>query len=68
MKRIVPEYSFSDEQLNTVKNLAAECGLLEETVKILFGRGIDDKQKIIDFINPSRKHFISPFKMRGMDK
>ena len=68
MKRIVPEYSFSDEQLNTVKNLAAECGLLEETVKILFGRGIDDKQKIIDFINPSRKHFISPFKMRGMDE
>lgn len=68
MKRIVPEFDFSDEQLNTVKSLAAECGLLEETVKILYGRGIDDKQKILDFIHPSKKHFISPFKMSGMDE
>ena len=68
MKRIVPEFTFSDEQLNTVKSLAAECGLLEETVKILYGRGVDDKQKILDFIHPSKKHFISPFKMSGMDE
>lgn len=66
MKRIVPEFIFSDEQLNTVKRLAAECGLLEDTVKILYGRGIDDAEKIKKFINPSREHFISPFKMSGM--
>lgn len=68
MKRIIPEYEFSAEQLNTVKKLAAECGLLEDTVKILYGRGIDDSEKIRRFINPSRKHFISPFKMSGMDE
>ncbi|MDE7439070.1 MAG: single-stranded-DNA-specific exonuclease RecJ [Clostridia bacterium] len=66
MKKIIPEYEFSAEQLNTVKQLAFECGLLEDTVKILYGRGIDDKEKIISFIRPSREQFISPFKMSGM--
>ncbi len=68
MKRIVPEFVFSEEQLNTVKKLAAECGLLEDTVKILYGRGIDSKEKIQSFISPSRAHFISPFKMSGMQE
>lgn len=68
MKRIVPEFEFSDEQLNTVRQLASECGLLEDTVKILFGRGVDNREKIERFINPSRKNFISPFKMGGMDE
>ena len=68
MKKIVPEYEFSAEQLNTVKGLAHSCGLLEDTVKILYGRGIDTKEKISSFIHPSRAHFISPFKMSGMDE
>lgn len=68
MKRTVPEYTFSEEQLNTVRNLAKECNLLEDTVKILFGRGVDDREKIDKFIHPSRSHFISPFKMSGMDE
>ena len=68
MKRIVSEYELSDEQLNIVKQLAAETGLMEDTVKILFGRGVDDREKIKKFINPSRANFISPFKMSGMDE
>ncbi|MDE7307038.1 MAG: DHH family phosphoesterase, partial [Clostridia bacterium] len=68
MKRLVPEFNFSAEQLNTVKQLAHECGLLEDTVKILYGRGIDSKDKILNFIHPSRGHFISPFKMSGMQE
>lgn len=68
MKKIAPEYVFSEEQLNTVKKLSAECGLMEDTVKILYGRGIDDALKISHFIHPSRAHFISPFKMQGMEE
>lgn len=68
MKRIVPEFKFSEEQLNIIKHLSKECGLLEDTVKILYGRGIDDKEKIESFIRPSRSHFISPFKMSGMNE
>lgn len=66
MKRILPEFEFSDEQLNIVRKLASECGLCEDTVKILYGRGICTKQEITDFMNPSKEHFISPFKMSGM--
>lgn len=66
MKKIIPEYEFSAEQLNTIKQLAAECGLLEDTVKILYGRGTDTREKINSFIHPSRAQFISPFKMSGM--
>ncbi len=68
MKKIIPEYEFSAEQLNTVRQLATNCGLLEDTVKILYGRGIDDKEKITSFIRPSREQFISPFKMSGMSE
>lgn len=66
MKRILPEFEFSAEQLNIIKSLAAECNLCEDTVKILYGRGITDRESIINFLNPSKAHFISPFKMSGM--
>lgn len=66
MKKIKYESLFSDEQLNRIKELAVKCGLLEDTVKILFGRGADSEEKIEQFIHPSKKHFISPYKMSGM--
>lgn len=66
MKRILPEFQFSAEQLNTIENLAAECNLCADTVKILYGRGVRDKQGIESFLHPSKSHFISPFKMSGM--
>lgn len=66
MKRILPEFEFSEEQLNEVRRLAAECSLCEETVKILYGRGIRDKNSLNRFMHPSKENFISPFKMSGM--
>jgi len=68
MKRILPEFSCSAQQYNLIKSLAADCKLTEETVKILYGRGIDSKEKINKFINPSKSRFISPFKMQGMQQ
>lgn len=66
MKRVLPEYEFSETQLNTVRELAAQCGLLQDTVKILYGRGVRTRDEILNFIRPSRERFISPFKMQGM--
>lgn len=66
MKRILPEFEFSEEQLNNVRRLAKECNLCEETVKILYGRGVRDRDAIDVFMHPSKSHFISPFKMSGM--
>ncbi len=66
MKKIVPEYSFSDEQLNITARLATETGLTEQITRILYARGIDTAEKIRLFMQPSAKNFLSPFLMKGM--
>ena len=66
MKKIVPEYTFSEEQLNNISVLAKETGLTDSVTRILYARGVDTKQKIQKFMNPSTKNFLSPFLMKGM--
>ncbi|MBQ8394639.1 MAG: single-stranded-DNA-specific exonuclease RecJ [Clostridia bacterium] len=66
MKKIVPEYSFSEEQLNIISVLAQETGLTEQITRILYARGVDTVQKIRRFMKPSEKNFLSPFLMKGM--
>ncbi len=68
MKKIVPEYAFSAEQLNSISVLAAETGLTEQITRILYARGIDDAQKIRSFMHPSRRNFLDPFLMKGMQE
>ncbi len=68
MKKLVPEYSFSAEQLHTVACLAKETGLTEHIVRILYVRGVDTKEKIERFMKPSKRNFLSPFLMRGMQE
>jgi single-stranded-DNA-specific exonuclease len=66
LKRILPEFEYDDEQLNIINSLAQNTGLCRDTVKILYSRSIDTEEKIKAFLNPSKAHFISPFKMKGM--
>ena len=66
MKRIVPEYSFSAEQLNKIAVLAEETGLTEQITRILYARGVDTEDKIRRFMRPSERNFLSPFLMKGM--
>ncbi|MBR2374759.1 MAG: single-stranded-DNA-specific exonuclease RecJ [Clostridia bacterium] len=66
MKKIVPEYAFSEAQLHTIAKLAGETGLTEQITRILYARGVDTAQKIRRFMQPSKKNFLSPFLMRGM--
>ena len=66
MKKLVPEYSFSAEQLNTISALATQTGLTEQITRILYARGVDTADKIRKFMQPSRKNFLSPFLMKGM--
>ena len=68
MKQIVPEYSFSAEQLNIISDLADKTGLTEQITRILYARGIDTAEKISRFMQPSRKNFLSPFLMKGMQE
>lgn len=66
MRKIIPEYTYSPEQLNKIDELAYKSGLCPETVKILYGRGIDSQEKISLFLHPGKQHFIPPLTMRGM--
>ena len=68
MKKIIPEYSFSEEQLNKISVLAKEAGLTEQITRILYARGIDDAEKIRRFMKPSEANFLSPFLMKGMQE
>ena len=66
MKKIVPEYAFTQEQLNIIGNLAVETGLTENITRILYARGVDTAEKIERFMRPSSRNFLSPFLMSGM--
>lgn len=66
MKKIVPEYSFSAEQLNSISVLAEKTGLTEQITRILYARGVDTEEKIRRFMHPSEKNFLSPYLMKGM--
>ncbi len=66
MKKILPEYNFTEEDLTQVEWLADAFGLLPETVKIMYGRGVRTEDGMRRFLNPSRANFVSPFAMKGM--
>jgi single-stranded-DNA-specific exonuclease len=66
MKKIVPEYSFSAEQLNSISELALQTGYTEQITRILYARGVDTAEKIRRFMHPSERNFLSPFLMKGM--
>ena len=68
MKKIVPEYEFSAEQLNSISVLAKQVGLTEQITRILYARGVDTAEKIRRFMNPSKANFLSPFLMKGMQE
>ncbi len=66
MKKIIAEAEFSDGQLNEISKLARLTGLSVQTVRILYGRGIDTADKIHGFIHAGKERFLSPFLMSGM--
>ncbi|MBR2646510.1 MAG: single-stranded-DNA-specific exonuclease RecJ [Clostridia bacterium] len=68
MKKIVPEYAFTAEQLNTIAVLADTVGLTEQITRILYARGVDTVEKIRQFMHPSERNFLSPFLMKGMQE
>ncbi|MGN0805815.1 MAG: single-stranded-DNA-specific exonuclease RecJ [Candidatus Coproplasma sp.] len=66
MKKVVNEKEFSRQQIAEISALAESLGLCRQTVEILYGRGVDTKDKIMAYLNPSKEQFLSPFLMKGM--
>ncbi len=68
MKKLVSAYSFTAEQLHIISELAMATGLTEQTLRILYARGVDTAEKIRRFMRPSKDNFLSPFLMQGMQQ
>ena len=66
MKKLVREFEFSPEQLDTVRELSRAVGITETTAGILYARGLDTAEKIRVFLHPSEQNYLSPFLMSGM--
>lgn len=58
--------TYDNTQKNLIKQLADKVGVLFSTAEILYGRGFDTEEKIIDFLSPENWVPISPFTMSGM--
>ena len=51
-----------------ISDMSRQLNLNEKVVELLFSRGIDSKQKINEFFNPSFSHFNNPFLLKGMEE
>ena len=49
-----------------VKSLSSELNISENTIKLLFSRGINTKEQIVDFLNCGINNFYNPFQLTGM--
>jgi len=59
--------TYDNAQKNLIKELSDCVGILYSTAEILYGRGFDTREKILDFLSPENWVPISPFTMSGME-
>ena len=65
MKIIYPK-ALSEEDNAKVSELSRRCGILKDTARLLFDRGIKDYNTAVRFLNPGKEHFLNPFYLVGM--
>ena len=49
-----------------VKDLSVKCGILTETARLLYERGIKDYSSAMHFLHPDKSGFLNPFGLNGM--
>lgn len=60
------ELSAEDKLLIT--KISLECGIMQETARLLLYRNIDTVEKAKTFLNPSKAGFYNPMLLSGMDR
>lgn len=58
--------TLSERENTAVACVAAETGLLFDTARVLFYRGIGTPEKAVKFLKPSKRNFFDPFLLCGM--
>ena len=67
MKIIYPK-ALSEEDNGIIREISVKCGILTETARLLFDRGIKEPDAAKRFLNPDKSHFLNPFDLSGMQK
>ncbi|MBO4251593.1 MAG: single-stranded-DNA-specific exonuclease RecJ [Clostridia bacterium] len=65
MKIIYPK-ALTDEENLKLDELSVKCGILKETARLLYDRGITDYNAAKHFLKPDKSHFLDPFDLSGM--
>ena len=66
MKKLVHEFDLTPAQEGEVKACAAQLDITLTTARILYARGMVTAEAMRAFLHPSRRHFLSPYLMKGM--
>lgn len=66
--KIVYGQKLNNEQIQTVNEIALNCGVMFDTARLLFYRKQDTVKKAKHFLNPNKSGFNNPFLLRDMDK
>ena len=66
--KIVYGQKLNNEQIQTVNEIALNCGVMFDTARLLFYRKQDTVKKAKHFLNPDKSGFNNPFLLRDMDK
>lgn len=59
-------YRINDLDDNLISEISKRFNLRKETAAILISRGLTDFEDIEYFLSPGRRHFIDPFKIKGV--
>ncbi len=54
------------ESREKISELAYSCGILYETARLLYCRGLTDKKSILRFLSPSESHLHNPLLLSGI--
>ena len=65
--KIVYGQKLNDEQIQTINEIASNCGVMFDTARLLFYRKQDTVEKAKHFLNPNKSGFNNPFLLRDMD-
>ena len=63
---IVREWVVTRSRTSRAESFVKELGISPVTARILYRRGLRDRESIDAFLNPSLKHLHDPFLMKGM--
>ena len=64
--KIIYERALNEKELQKVNTISKECGILHDTARLLFYRGIDNLDKAKRFLNPGKHGFNDPYLLSGM--